>query len=268
MKAVVQRGFLANRWRLLVAAMACSAGLTVLVATPAVAENDHSTLLELSRDGVTYVPSRLHQVFESAPGFVPGESRQGRVWVRNASREDAYLSLAVVNTDSTHSEELPEHLSLQAATPQRSAIALSLPGSGECSQVIQKWTLKSGEAIPLTLDLSLDVQAPNSSKKQAATFNLMFVLQGIGGGRTASACSAVSTTDTVEAVSDRSIGVAPLGGAAPLDLQDAQRVDEWSEAELLHSNVVANSRSPWPWLVTLSGAAYMLISLRRRRKTQ
>ncbi|MFQ4150491.1 hypothetical protein AAGW05_17700 [Arthrobacter sp. LAPM80] len=264
----------------------------MFLAAPAVAADGKETLLELSRDGVSYAPGTLQNVLDDSHGYIPGESRNGRLWVRNASKNAAYMSLAVVSKKQGSSATLPEYLSLEVATAKRRAAAKTLPGPGHCTTVFEKWTLSAGESLPLVLNLALALQAPNSTRNQNSTFDLVFVLQGIDGGRPVSGCAPLTTANPGGA----SLAVLPVSGgpaaraAQPGNLENSGEFEEkiayagtemrslpvlspappqnWPVPELEHSNVVANIRSPWPWLVFLSACTYMLISFGRRRRTR
>lgn len=282
----------------------CAVVAAMLLATPAMADNADDVLLQLSRDGVHYTSETVSNIFEQSSGMVPGGSRQGSVWVRNASDEAASFSLAVKNTGTSLSPILPEFLGFAAASQDRTASVNSLPDPGDCSVLIDGWTLSGDESLHLTMNLNLALAAPNATRNQESTFELMFVLQGIDGGSSVSACDApealpgdvslgstplmTGTTalrdETMSGGSDpnndlsaASIGTADGAPAVLLGMPDAVTEDseEAGDSGVTHrgklralaaSNVESNSRTPWPWLLVLSAATYMAISMRRRRQ--
>ncbi len=285
-----------GRARLAMAATVASVATGLLLAVPAAgAENEHG-LLQLSHDGVQYKSTLAPTLFRSTNGYVPGESRRDTIWVRNGDTDTAHFSLGVRNTGQATGDALPGYMRLRASAPGHEEALAALPSNRGCTPVVNGWTLAAGHVLTLTLDLGLTSRAPNSTRNQESTFDLVFVLQGIGGGRPVAPCAAVHMTNP----EGTSIGILPAtggtasrgpqagsesganipsaepgaiipavetdGGEVP-PLQPNPR-DGWPVAELARSNVVANSRSPWPWLLTLSASAYMLISFWRRRKTQ
>ncbi len=275
--------------------------LGVFLATPAHAADDTDAMLELSRDGVAYKLGSLTSVFADSHGFVPGESRDAKVWVHNVSSEAAYFSLAVANVGRTSSAILPQYLGLQAVATKGLADAPRLPGPGHCTVVLEKWPLKAGETMPMNLDLQLALQAPNATRNQVSDFELLFVMQGVDGGTLVSPCAAVSPTIPA----GTSVGRAPMTGGTATSpekiatlqsngnndagtqyqnfgganvrgaLEGEERsvfsfswLNRWSGNGLMHSNVAAVTRTPWPWLLALCAVMYTLISTRRRKKTR
>ena len=249
-----------GRARLATAVTLASAAAGLLLATPAAGDENKNVFLQLSHDGVHYTTTLASTLFRSSNGYVPGESRRDTIWVRNGGTDTAHLSFGVRNAGPATGSALSGYMRLQANAPGHEEVLATLPSNGACTPVINGWTLAVGQVIPLTLDLGLTLRAPNSTRNQESTFDLVFVLQEIDGGSPVSPCASAPKVSP----EDASIGVRPVtGNTAPQGPQDS-----WPVAELPHSNVVANSRSPWPWLLTLSASAYTLISFRRRRRTR
>jgi len=259
----------------------------VVLAAPAVADDGNKTLLELSRDGVHFTTASIPSVFENSGSFVPGSSRAGTVWIRNSSHNAAQFSLGVENSGDATGSVLPEYLQLQAQSANRGPAAGLLPDPGNCAPVLEGWALAAGETIRLDLALNLALEAPNATRNQVSTFQLVFLLQGLDGGKPIVPCHSAYAVPAM----DVSLGTVPVTGgtasgtrftgageavpsgqgetsAGPDGTPDAPYQAKLMPDPLLQSNVVANERSPWPWLVVLSAAAYMLVSLRRRRRTQ
>lgn len=286
---------------LLIAATTCSVAFGLLLAPPAHALDGAEVLLELSHDGVNYSPGTVQDIFPSTGGYVPGESRAGAVWVRNGSADAAQLSLGIVNADPISSSMLPEYLSLQLAAGSASGSADTFPTAGNCHPVIEGWLMAAGEALRLDLTMGLGLDAPNATRNQESNFNLVFVVQGMGGGQPVSPCAgslaavpgmalpaeladgvSVGTAGIYGATAQVSgtstpvfghngMGMAANGtlppggvGAAPEPAPLLEWAWPWDGVE--QSNVVANIRSPWPWIAVLSAGAYMAMSYRSRRR--
>ncbi|MFC8302276.1 hypothetical protein ACFUCV_01165 [Specibacter sp. NPDC057265] len=293
-----------HRAPLAVAATTGTMALAMLLAPPALAADGQKIALELSHDGVNYSPGTVQDIFANTGGYVPGESRTGTIWVRNASADAAQFSLGIVNPDTAFGSALPAYLNLHVSSGRGSANASAFPAAGACEPVLQGWTMAGGEALQLELDMGLALQAPNATRNQASTFGLVFVLQGIGGGTHISPCAGAPTTlpgTALPAVpaDNVAVGTVPLpggtaqaagsstqlltGGSAlagadaaflpvnedgvdpvPQSPRSAWRSWLWNTTE--QSNVVANIRSPWPWIAFLSAGAYMAMSFRRRKR--
>lgn len=260
------------------AVAASTLALGLLLATPAVAADETGELLELSEDGVHFTSGQV-RVFKDTGGYVPGETRPGTVWIRNASSEDTRFSLAVVNTSPGLVSELPRYLELRAGTATQGEGVTVLPGPGLCAPVGEERTLPAGGALQLDLNLTLLRQAPNSTRDQQSSFDLIFLLQGGEAGSGVQLCA----DSSVLAGTDASMGRAPLmTGPASVVLAEGDATalaaaeppqqagpgshEPWTG--LPQSNVVAIIRSPWPWLFALSAGAYMAMSFWRRRRTQ
>ncbi len=255
---------LAGHSRLVMAATVASVVTGLLLAVPAAgAENKHD-FLQLSNDCVNYNTSLAPTLFRSTNAYVPGESRRDTIWVRNGGTDTAHFSLGVRNTGQATGGVLPGYLRLQASAPGHEEALATLPSNRGCTPVVNGWTLAPGHVRLLTLDLDLALQTPNSTRNQGSTFDLFLLLQGIDGGRPVTPCAAAHMANPVGA----SIDVLPVTDHGEASRLQPNPQDGWPVAELAHSNVVANSRSPWPWLLTLSASAHMLISFWRRRKTQ
>lgn len=262
-------------WRGLAVA-AGSAAVVVLLSTPAHAADDSDTLLELGRDGVHYASEPLLTVFESGRGYVPGESRSGIVWVRNASSQSAQLSLGVANAGSGPESAMAGYLQLGAASPQWSTTAGIPSGAGHCTTMIEERNLAAGESLRIELDLAFDIKAPNSTRQQESHVDVVFLLQDYDGGRPVSPCASVTDARSAGASMGRAIFNSRTGTNSDVDTAagDPGPQDDMNpgamraEARWPQSNVEAISRSPWPWLLILSAGTYVGISLRRQRRTQ
>lgn len=286
--------------RLAVMATAGVIAVGMLLATPATADEGNGILLELSRDGVNFTSGTVSDIFALSSGMVPGESRRGTVWVRNASSDAARFSLAVDNTGTSLSPVLPDFLSLEAASLGSRASMGSLPGTGNCGLVIDGWALAGGNTLQLDMNLNLALAAPNATRNQESTFELVFLLQGISNGSAVSACAtpdvlpetvAIGTASVMSGTTPGTVGttssggtvngrpriiagnavdvlVLPADGAALATEPTVESDMKYTEVltALAASNVESNSRTPWPWLLVLSAATYMAISMRRRRK--
>ncbi|SEE63693.1 hypothetical protein SAMN04489740_1996 [Arthrobacter alpinus] len=275
--------------RIAVMALVASIATGVLLAGPATGAENKNHLLELSSDGVNFATDAIPTMFRSTKGYVPGESRQGLIWVRNASKQSAHLSLAVRNTGTARTSVLPGQLHLQAQAQGRSATAVALPAAGGCAPLVDGWPLAAGAVLPLTIDLGLALDSPNSTRKQAADFTLTFVLQEQGPGQLIDPCSGTLNTAPADGVL---ASVAIGGGAAGAGARGAGTGSagsggaEWAdgspvasghaESEALpepphvfrelQSNVEPSTYNPWTWIVLVSGCLYIFAISRKRSK--
>ncbi|WP_218714012.1 hypothetical protein [Arthrobacter sp. BF1] len=270
-----------------VAAMAvvASVALVTVIAGPVDAADTKNELLQLSSDGVNFVTNAAPTMFSSTKGYVPGESRRGTVWVRNASKQSAYLSLAVRNAGSATTFVLPGHLRLQAQSPGHGPTAATLPSPGACAPVIEAWTLAAGAVLPLTLDLVMGLDSPNSTRNQALDFTLTVVLQEEGPGQRVDPCAgAPDSSSAADGVASMNIGGGAAGtatggsvGAGVSDnAQGSNGADAGNDAvpevmplfHKLQSNVEATTYDPWTWIVLVSGCLYMFVLSRKRSTTR
>lgn len=286
-----------------VAAMAAvaSIALGIVFAGPVHAADKKNELLQLSSDGVNFGTDAMPTMFRSTKGYVPGESRRGIIWVRNASNQSAYLSLAVRNAGTATTSFLPAHLRLQAQSPGHGATAATLPSPGACTPVIDGWTVAGGAVLPLTLDLGLALDSPNTTRNQSADFTLTVVLQEQGPGQRVNSCARIpdslpagdgvesiiidgSTTGTSTGgtvgtgVDEDSLGSngADAGNADSLASPGRNQAPSGEEtlpdaiplSHQLQSNVEATTYNPWTWIALISGCVYMFVISRKRSKTQ
>lgn len=282
-------------------AVVASVALVTVIAGPVDAADKKHELLQLSSDGVNFVTIAAPTMFSSTEGYVPGESRRGTVWVRNASKHSAYLSLAVRNAGSATTFVLPGHLRLQAQSPGHGPTAATLPSPGVCAPIIEAWTLAAGAVLPLTLDLVMALDSPNSDRNQAVDFTLTVVLQEEGPGQRVNPCAGTpDSSSAADRVASMNIGGGASGtatggsvGAGVSDnAQGSNGADAGNDDSLaapglnlaasgdeavpeviplfhkLQSNVEATTYNPWTWVVLVSGCLYMFVLSRKRSTTR
>lgn len=277
-------------------ATAAVVGSGMLLAVPSTGAESKSDLLLLSRDGVHFATTSPATLFRSDNGYVPGESRQDTLWIRNGSTGTMRLSLGVRHTGASIEDILPRYLRLQATAQVRGTEPVVLPAAGGCTTLIHDRALAAGAVLPLTLDLSLQVEAPNPTKNQQADFDLIFVLQESGVGHMVVPCSynagslpvagAVASVAIAGGTAGAMAGRTPATGrvgdgepgneeqfAAGLNPNQAgaqplrDTAEAWPLLYQLQSNVEANVRSPWPWLVLLGAGVYAITLTWRRSRT-
>ncbi|WP_425863829.1 hypothetical protein [Arthrobacter sp. TWP1-1] len=264
--------------RIAVLALVASIATGLLLAGPAIGAENKNELLQLSRDGVNFATDAMPTMFRSTKGYVPGESRRGLIWVRNASSQTAHLSLAVRNTGTARTSVLPGHLHLRAQSPGHSATAVTFPAAGGCAPLIDGWTLAAGAVLPLTMDLGMAVESPNSTRKQAVDFTLTFVLQEQGPGRLIEPCSGSLNNRPDDGVL-ASLAIDGGAAGAATEWADGSYADpEESGSEVLpeappvfrqvQSNVEATTYNPWTWIVLASGCLYIFAISRKRSTTR
>lgn len=259
--------------RLSAAVIAGAAILTLSLSSPALAADGADPLLELSMDGIHFAPKNLPNVLAMGGGIVPGESRTGRIWVRNSGSQTAQFSLAVRNMTAGSSAGLTTHLQLDAGAPPWNVTTNIPPNFGQCSAMVVDRKLSAGEAVPIELDLTFSSAAPNATRKLKSSFDVVFLLQDLDGGVLVSPCALPSVAQSGGALAGRvTVGSdvwAPSEGTSdsiPSEREEPlMSVAPWSADATPQSNVVAISRSPWPWLALVGAGAYVGVSLRRNR---
>ncbi|WP_427016735.1 hypothetical protein ACQCSX_18730 [Pseudarthrobacter sp. P1] len=214
-----------------------TAVLAGLAATPAAA--DDGPAMQLSSDGIHFTSSQEPAVFPDLAGLVPGETRPGTVWVRNAGADPAAFDLAV--RSGAGSAVLTNSLELLAGSPGHAAVTVPLAGPGQCRNVLQGWVLAAGETLRIDLALGLVLAATNATRRESAGVELIFLVQGLGGGAAVSACSTPSEPSGV-------------GHQGNLEMSRA-----------LQSNVVGNDQRPTQ-LLAFSGVLFLFVAIAKRRR--
>lgn len=202
--------------------------------------------LQFSTDGISYSKSLRHSVLRSIEPIVPGGSIEGRVWIRNNSGDDALLSVAAL--PGTVDEALEQELRVRAATENWSGAQKPLGKSGSCTDLAVGMSLPAGESVRLAIDLHLDVDAPNATRRKSTDFALRFLLQDARGGEASRACADL-----------RGVVVPGTGSNAP--------VGE-TKAAAPHGTLADTGVSNRPWLVggaAAIGLGALLVALVRRR---
>ncbi|MGW9402449.1 hypothetical protein ACWGQ2_00600 [Arthrobacter sp. NPDC055585] len=171
-------------------AAAATALLTAAAFTGAPAAAADDQFLQLSLDGSNFGSTAAGTVFDSALRYIPGGSSDGTLWVRNAGRERAHLSVAAVTT--AMDPELSGALVLERAVD---GVSLSgqqpLGDAGSCLDLGVREPLEPGEAVKLSFTAGLVLEAGNQTRNKQAEFDFRLLLDSAGpGGR--SACSGVS----------------------------------------------------------------------------
>ncbi len=272
---LVRRGIRTTAVVVMVAlSVAAPAQAAPALTAPAQVANRPEPLLELSGDGIHYRTEKSLTVLEPHRGYVPGESRTGVIWVRNASSQANNFTLALANTGSGEDSAIASYLQLEARLPRWISSAAVPARSGGCTTIIEGWKIASGESLRIELSLALNINAPNSTRHQESLLDAIFLLQEPGGGQAVSACA----TQEEALGAGASIGRVPVSGrpgdsasaaAGTTQLfiqEEADLGPLWELAQWGQSNVVTTSRSPWPWLAILSAGTYVVISLRRQRR--
>lgn len=259
-------GFSRAAWRgpMVIASVALA---LVLLSTPGHARDDSASTLELSGDGVNYAPQQPLEMFGPGREYVPGESRSGVVWVRNAGNQAKRFSLAVATTDVQGKSPLASHLQLAASAPGFNAVTTVPARRGLCTTMLAGWQLAPGQALPIDFSLALDLAAPNSTRHQGMGFDMVFLLQDGGSPLPVSPCAtAVEAGNAGASMGRATVGHDPGATPGPGDDPGAMAGPGAVRpgVDMLQSNVVATSHSPWPWLVILCAGTYAGISLRSR----
>lgn len=170
-----------------VCAVGLSAVLGLAAAGPAQARD--SDYLLLSTDGETFTPSIDHALFTGLETLVPGQSIPGRLWVRNAGPETAYLSMG--GLVGSGDEELAGYLRLEARPQGQAGSSVPLGHPGSCADVAQGWELASGRTVEVDLGLGLVAAAPNETMNRTMSFSILLLLDSAGQPRSACGSSMV-----------------------------------------------------------------------------
>lgn len=271
------RGTSARRRAAAVLAGGLLAGaLAALAAAPAIA--DDGPAMQLSTDGIHFTQGQEPTVFPQLAGLVPGESRPGTVWVRNAGNRPAAFDLAV--RSGAGSAVLTESLELLAGSPGHATVTVPLADPGQCHSVLHDWTLAPGATIRLDLALGLNLAATNETRREQSGVELVFLMQESGGGTAVTACpqpgepaggagqrqpaaTGVFAVAPPEASPTRPTAspARPAAGApSGVGRQEGQAL-----REELHSNVVGNDQRPAE-LLTAVGALFFFAALITRRR--
>lgn len=154
------------------------AGTVSLVGAPSAgAAGDY---LQVSPDGSRYGSTLPGPVFNASVDYVPGAGQNATIWVRNNSAESARLSSAAVVIRSD--PELNGYLGLATASGSDAASRTALGMQGSCSDLPATWNLGSGEAVALTFEVDLALDAPNATRNREAEFDLLFYLEPTSAG--------------------------------------------------------------------------------------
>ena len=156
-----------------VSAVLVLAGAVALAGAPgAWAADDY---LQFSPDGKSYGRTISGPVFSDPITFIPGAGQPATIWVRNNSKDPAWLSSAAVMVRSD--PELNGYLGLTAAEGSGPAVRVGLGSSGTCRNMPKSWDLNSGQEIELTFVVDMSLDAPNGTQNGDAEFDLLFYLE-------------------------------------------------------------------------------------------
>ena len=161
-----------RRWIGVSAFGAVAAVISLAAAPAALAANDY---LEFSLDGTTYSPSMAGPVFNESLQYVPGASTDATIWIRNNSREPAWLSSAAVMVRSD--PQLNKQLGLTAVLKSDFSLRSALGAQGSCTDVSEVWAMEPGEELELGLVVDLSPDASNNTMNRSADFDLIFLLE-------------------------------------------------------------------------------------------
>lgn len=265
-RTTAQRKAPGHRTATLLAGGILAAALAGLTAAPATA--DAGPAMQLSTDGIHFTSRQAPEVFPQMAGMVPGESRPGTIWVRNAGAEPAIFALAVRSTSG--SAVLTDSLELLAGSRGHADVTAPLAAPGQCRSIFHGWTLRPGESLRLNLALGMDIAATNATRHESAGVQLIFLMQGHGGGTPVPACpapgepSAWTGLRQVVGASVATAGAQPAREAAArqpgVDHQAAEEPDR-----AMQSNVVGNDQRPAQLLAIASGL-FLFTALAKRRR--
>ena len=171
---------------LLTALAGTTAAAAMLGASAGAAKAADPELL-LSSDGVYYAESLARPVFGTVTGFVPGSSSSADIWVRNDTRDSAFLSVAALGHGPA--TELAADLGLAIHSTLGSTARVPLSGAGSCTDLAVGWAVAPGESLRLTFTLDLDRGSSNATRQQSSGFDVRFLLEDQAGPIRGGACA-------------------------------------------------------------------------------
>lgn len=131
--------------------------VAVLAPAPASAAPAGGDLL-LSADGIHFSESYRGELFHEVGAMVPGDSQDGRFWVRNATSEIAYLRVGIGSV-GTSTVKFLESLRMTAGAGDAESGELSLTTSLVCTSLLAPIPLAAGEDVRVDLTVGLDPAA-------------------------------------------------------------------------------------------------------------
>ncbi|WP_139204870.1 hypothetical protein [Arthrobacter sp. OV608] len=172
--------------------MAGTTAAAAMLGTSAGAARAADSDLLLSSDGVIYSQTLARPVFDTTSGFVPGSSSSADIWIRNATTDNAFLSVAALGNGPA--EELAADLGLAIHSTLGSTPRTPLGGAGSCTDLAIGWALSPGESLRLTFTLDMDRNSSNATRRQSSGFDVRFLLEDQDGSARSGACRASGGT--------------------------------------------------------------------------
>lgn len=191
----------------------------VFFAPPAAAQASDSNL-QLSSDGVNYGRSISAPVLGPISGYVPGSASSADIWVRNTASDSAFLSVAALVMESD--AEMATNLGLRIESSLGSTARTPLSGPGSCSDLAVDWPVAAGESVRLTVNLDLDTDAPNATRRTSTELAFRFLLEDQDGSSRRGACASTSRGTLIEGLpgSSHPSASAPYGWLADTGTPD------------------------------------------------
>ena len=181
--------------------------LALIGATPASAAGG----IEVSHDGVSYSSTLTAALFDGQPQLVPQQARSQTFWVRNATDDDAYLTL-MLDSPTWSSVPYGAALTVAASVPGQEGVPLPLASTSGCLVLLEGRVLAAGQAVAVTATLMLGDLGGTIGQNAHATMNVGVVLTETAGLDAAASCATPTVFVPVIAAPSASGGTA--GGAA------------------------------------------------------
>ncbi len=220
-------------------------GALVLAAAPAPAAA--AAALELSRDGTRFTSSFPGSLFPEGRMLVPGDTADGRFWVRNGGDTPAWISLGLEQGAGGSRAYLRAlTLSVDVDGARRSH---PLDGAG-CLDIAAPRSLAPGQRVEVTLSLGFDGVTGVEAQREVADLTFLVSMTDAAGLQTGmGACALAALPASASSTGPADPGTTPAVDPGPAGA--AERVD--ADVEL------AGPAPPTEPNTAVDGAGYALM---------
>lgn len=236
----------------------------VLALAPAVAA-EAADEVTVGTDGVTWGSTLSGPLFGTIVGFVPEESRDATLWVKNSSPYNVAVRVTLDSATWTD-QDYAAALSLGASAPGATGSTTIVASTAACRVLLSGVILSPGESIPVTMTLTLGSLTGRTGQDATVTMNLGVTVFDTAGSTAPSDCS---TPTVIVPLTPRAPAVAPAAPVLPTaepteepSPRPTPRPTETVENPLfVLAAMVGFSESPLLWLVAaaLIGGAFFYV---------
>lgn len=166
--------------------------------------------IEVSHDGSSYGPALATPLFDGQPELVPLQEKSQTFWVRNATADDAYLTV-MLDSPTWTSAPYGAALTIAASVPGKTGLPLPLSSTAGCPVLLEGRVLGAGQAVAVTATLALGDLGGTTGQGAHATMNVGVVLTEIAGLAARATCA--TPTVIVPVIADGALAGAPVPAA-------------------------------------------------------